>query len=99
MRIITPKVTINTETDPLVLMFNDDNELSAVISMLVKSPVRFSGVRMLTMLPEGVELNTLRMSILSILEELDGIGGNDNEQICDNAIEGLKDVLANYCQQ
>ena len=95
MRIITPKGTINTDTDGIVLMFNNDNDLSAIISMLVKTPVRLSGVRILTMLPDNVELTPLQISVLSILEGLDGIGGNDNDSICDGAIDGLKGVLSN----
>lgn len=93
MRIITPKGTVDTEKEGVVLMFNDDNELSSFISLLVKTPVRSTGARILPLIPENVELTTLQISVLSILEGLDGIGGNDNESICDNAIDGLKDIL------
>ncbi len=93
MRIITPKGTVNTETEGVVLMFNDDNELSSFISLLVKTPVRSTGARILPLIPDNVELTPLQMSILSILEGLDGIGGNDNKKICDDAVDGLKDIL------
>lgn len=93
MRIITPKGTLDTEKEGVVLMFNDDNELSSFISLLVKTPVRSTGARILPLTPDNVELTPLQMSILSILEGLDGIGGNDNENICNDAIDGLKDIL------
>lgn len=93
MRIITPKGTVDTEKEGVVLMFNDDNELSSFISLLVKTPVRSTGVRLLTLIPDNVELTPLQLSILNVLEGMDGIGGNDNESICDNAIDGLKDIL------
>lgn len=93
MRIITPKGTVDTEKECVVLMFNDDNELSSFISLLVKTPVRSTGARILPLIPDNVELTPLHISVLSILEGLDGIGGNNNESICDNAIGGLKDIL------
>lgn len=93
MRIINPKGTVDTEKEGVVLMFNDDNELSSFISLLVKTPVRSTGVRILPLIPDNVELTPLQVSILSILEGLDGIGGNDNERICDDAVDGLKDIL------
>ena len=93
MRIITPKGTVDTEKEGVVLMFNDDNELSSFISLLVKTPVRSTGARILPLIPENVELTPLQISVLNILEGLDGIGGNDNDNICDNAIDGLKDIL------
>ena len=93
MRIITPKGTIDTEKEGVVLMFNDDNELSSFISLLVKTPVRSTGARILPFIPDNLELTPLQFSILNILEGLDGIGGNDNENICDDAVDGLKDIL------
>ena len=93
MRIISPKGTIDTEKEGVVLMFNDDNELSSFISLLVKTPVRSTGARLLTLIPDNVELTPLQISILNVLEGMDGIGSNDNEKICDNAIGGLKDIL------
>lgn len=74
-------------------MFNDDNELSSFISLLVKTPVRSTGIRLLTLIPDNVELTPLQKSILNVLEGMDGIGGNDNESICDNTIDGIKDIL------
>lgn len=93
MRIISPKGTIDTEKEGVVLMFNDDNDLSSFISLLIKTTVRSTGVRLLTLIPDNVELTPLQMSILNVLEVMDGIGGNDNEIICDNAIDGIKDIL------
>lgn len=93
MRIITPKGTVDTEKEGVVLMFNDDNELSSFISLLVKTPVKSTGARILPLIPDNVELTPLQVSILEILDGLDGIGGNDNEKICDNAIDGLNDIL------
>lgn len=95
MIIVTTKGTVNTETEGVVLMFNNDDELSSFISLIVKTPIRSTGVRILPLIPENIELTPLQISVLSILEGLDGIGGNDNEKICDTAIDGLKDVLAN----
>ena len=93
MRIISPNGTIDTEKQGVVLMFNDDNELSSFISLLVKTPVRSTGVRILPLIPDGVELTPIQVFLLNVIEGLDGIGGNDNENICDNAIDGLKDLL------
>lgn len=93
MRIITPKGTVNTETEGVVLMFNDDDEISSFISLLVKTPVRSTGARILPLIPDNVELTPLQISVLNILEGLDGIGGKDSDNICDNAIDGIKDIL------
>jgi len=93
MRIITPKGTVDTEKEGVVLMFNDDNELSSFISLLVRTTVKSTGARILPLIPDNVELTPLQISILEILDGLDGIGGNDNEKICDNAIDELKDIL------
>ncbi len=93
MRIITPKGMINTEEEAVALMFNDDDELGSFISLLVKTPVRSTGIRLLTLMPDNVELTPLQMSILNVIEGMDGFGGDDHENICDNAIDGLKDIL------
>jgi len=93
MRIITTKGIADTEKEGVVLMFNDDNELSLFISLLVKTPVRSTGVRILPLIPENMELTPLQFSLLNVIEGLDGIGGNNNESICDDAIGRLKDIL------
>ncbi len=93
MKIINPNGTVDTEKQSVILVFNDDDELSSFISLLVKTPVRSTGVRVLPIIPDGVELTQKQTSVLSILEGLDGIGGDDNESICDKAIDRLKDIL------
>ena len=93
MKIITSKGTFDTEKEGVVLIFNDDNELSSFISLLVKIPIRLTGVRILPLIPENVELTPLQTTVIGILEDLDGIGGNDNKKISDNVINSIKDIL------
>lgn len=93
MRIITPKGTFDTEKESIILMFNDDNELSEFISTLIKTPTRTSGVRVLPLINRDKELTPLQVSLLNVLEGLDGIGGKEHESICDNAIDEINDIL------
>lgn len=93
MKIITPKGTVDTEKEGIVLLFDDDDQLSAFIASLIETPVRSTGLRVLPLLPDDVELTPLQVSIFNTLKSLDGIGGNDHESICDDAIDSLKDIL------
>lgn len=93
MTIITPKGVVDTDKEAVVLLFNDDNEMSSFISLLIKTPVRSTGARILTLIPDNIQLTPLQESALSILEGLDGIGGNDNEKICNDAIDGINGIL------
>jgi len=93
MKIINSKGTIDIEKEAVILMFNNDDELSSFISLLVQTPIKSTGARLLSLIPENAELSPLQISILNIIEGLDGIGGNDNDKVCDNAIGGLNDII------
>lgn len=95
MIIVTTKGQFNTDTDGIVLMFNSDDELSSFISMIVKTPVKSSGIRVLPLMPENVQLTPVQLAILSVIEGLDGIGGKEHEKIVDNSIDEIKYMLNN----
>jgi len=95
MRIITTKGQFDTETDGVILMFNNDDELSSFISMLVKTPIRTTGIRVLPLIPENVQLTPIQMAILSVIEGLDGLGGNDHDKVRDGATDALNAILSN----
>jgi hypothetical protein len=93
MKIITPSGTTDTTKDSVVLMFNNDDDLSYCISLLVNTPVKTTGIRVLPLVPPGKELSPLMSSILAVIQEMDGIGGKDNEKICDNVTESIKKIV------
>lgn len=93
MNIITAKGRINTEKEAIVLIFNNDDELSSFISMIVKIPVRTSGMRILPLIPENVEFTPFQKAMFDIIEGLDGVLGNDHEKIIDNSIDSINDML------
>jgi len=93
MKIITPSGTTDTIKDSVVLMFNNDDDLSSFISLLVNIPVKTTGIRVLPLVPSGKELSPLMSSILAVIQEMDGIGGKDNEKICDNVTESIKKII------
>ena len=93
MIIVTTKGQFNTDSDGVVLVFNNDDELSSFISMIVKTPVRMSGMRILPLIPENVQLNPLQIAVLNVIEGLDGFGGSEHEKIVDDSIDNLKDIL------
>jgi hypothetical protein len=93
MKIITPSGTTDTTKDSVVLMFNNDDDLSSFISLLVNTPVKTTGIRVLPLVPPGKELSPLMSSILAVIQEMDGIGGKDNEKICDNVTESIKKII------
>jgi uncharacterized spore protein YtfJ len=93
MKIITPNGTTDTTKDSVVLMFNNDDDLSSFISLLVNIPVKTTGIRVLPLVPSGKQLSPLMSSILAVIQEMDGIGGKDNEKICDNVTESIKKII------
>jgi uncharacterized spore protein YtfJ len=93
MKIITPSGTTDTTKDSVVLMFNNDDDLSSFISLLVNIPVKTTGIRVLPLVPSGKQLSPLMSSILAVIQEMDGIGGKDNEKICDNVTESIKKII------
>jgi hypothetical protein len=93
MKIVTPNGTTDTIKDSAVLMFNDDDELSSFISLLVNIPVKTTGIRVLPLVPPGKELSPLMSSILAVIQEMDGIGGKEHEKICDNITESIKKIV------
>jgi hypothetical protein len=93
MIIVTTKGQFNTDTDGVVLMFNNDDELSSFISMIVKTPVKSSGIRVLPLMPENVQLTPVQLAVLSVIEGLDGVDGKEHEKIVDNSIDSINDIL------
>jgi hypothetical protein len=96
MRIITSKVSLDTDKDMIVLAFHDDNELNAFISKLVATPVRTSGMRVLPMVPPGVIMGPLQEILLDIIEGIDGACGTDekqNKKIIDDTVGKLDKLL------
>jgi hypothetical protein len=91
--IIISKNKIDTDETATVFIFKDDSELSDFITKIISTPVRSSGARILALVPPDKELTFVQKSVLDIIEGLDGIGGNDNDQICDNAINGLQNII------
>lgn len=92
MKIILSDRVIETEKELVCLLFKNDDELSNFISLLVKTPVKSTGVRLLTLAPTE-NLTPLQNAILNVLSELDGFGGKNHETICENAINSLKDII------
>lgn len=93
MNIITPKGIFDTEKDAIALLFNNDDELSNFISLIVKTPIRSTGVRVVTLINEYANLTPLQVKLLDIIQGLDGVGGADNDEICDSAIDKINDIL------
>lgn len=94
MKIITHKGTLDTKDNLIVLIFNDDNELNEFITKLANSHVRTSGARVLTLVPETREFNPIQTAIISIIDNLDGIG-SARKEVNDNIIDGTIDSIKN----
>jgi hypothetical protein len=95
MIIITPRGTFDTEKEGVFLLFNDDDELSSFMSMIVKTPVRTSGARILSLMAENAQFTPLQIAALRVIEGLDGVGGDEHEKIVDDSIDGLNHILNN----
>jgi hypothetical protein len=93
MEIITRQGQINCENELVSFIFKDDNELNQFLNQLATSEVKTSGVRILSMIGENVKMNETQKKIFQILGGLDGIGGKENEQICDEAINKLNELI------
>lgn len=99
MEIITPNVSINTDKDCAIFIFKDDNELNQFLSKIATIPVKTSGVRVLSLIPNGKVLSPLQSDILSVIDGLDGVCSNNasvNEKLIDGAIDGVNDIIENY---
>ncbi len=96
MKVITNKGTIDTETDAIVIIFNDDNELNGFMTMIATTPVRTSGIRILSLIPDNMELSPIQAAVLEVINGIDGACSNDNvvhEKIVDESIDRLNDIL------
>jgi hypothetical protein len=96
MIIIKHEAKINTDTDTTVLIFNSDKELNDFISLLATTQVKTSGVRVLTLIPKGKQLSPIQDALINLIDSIDGIGGKENDAICDNAIDGIDSILRKY---
>jgi len=99
MEIITPNVSINTDTDCAIFIFKDDNELNQFLSKIATTPVKTSGARVLSLIPNNKVLSPLQSAILSVIDGLDGACSKDaaaNEKLIDGAIDGVNDIIENY---
>ncbi len=96
MKIITTQGVTDLEKDMVTILFNDDDELSSFIQRLVTTPVRTSGVRIISLMPEGMELSPIQTKLFEVLCGLDGIGSKSAEQnntIANESIERINDIL------
>lgn len=96
MRILVKNQDFDTDKDAIFFMFNDDSEFSSFISKLVETPIRTSGIRVLTLVPENLELTPLQKAFLDVIEGMDGATGKDHDSIIDNTVAGLEDILKKY---
>jgi hypothetical protein len=99
MNIITSKRSLNTKNTAVVMVFYDDTELNDFITKLASIPVRTSGLRVLPLLPEGVELGPIQRMLMDIIEGIDGACGKDekeNKKIIDDTIGKLDKLLRDH---
>lgn len=71
-------------------------EYSSFMTRLLQMPVRTSGIRILTMIPENMELNPVQEMLLDVIEGLDGAGSDnqkENDAICNSAIDKLNKLI------
>lgn len=93
MKIIAQQGTIDTGTDGIVMVFNNDDEFNSFMTILATTPVRTSGLRILPLVPDNIELSPFQNSILEVLKGLDGIGGANHQKIADESIDSLKKII------
>lgn len=96
MNIITKKQNINLENDIFSIVFNNDDELNLFIQKLINIPVLTSGLRILTLKPNNMELSSLQIEILDIIKGLDGCLSKDEEkhnEIINNNVDKINKII------
>lgn len=99
MKIINKGSTIDTQEESLVFLFEDDNEISSMINRLISMPVKTTGNRILRISPESNKSNKLSQRLMSVIDSLDGIFGENNDQIINNAISDIQDIKRDYYEE
>lgn len=93
MKIIRNNEIIDTEKELVVFAFDNEDEFNQFMTKLAQSEVRTSGMRLIPVYNENVELTPKFKFGVQLLEALDGIGGKEHKDICDNAVDMLNSVL------
>lgn len=101
MTITTAKGSVDTDKELVIFMFKDDDEMNSFLTTVAQAPVKTSGLRIITMMPD-IELTDLQKSVLDILEGLDGIGGNDekvHQSIVDDSVDKINNIIKNHSDE
>lgn len=96
MIIITSKGQFDTEKDLVVLQFKDDTDLNDFLTKIATIPVKTSGMRVVTLLPKKMEINSFQEKILSVIDNFDGIDSNNKEEDVkrlDDSIKTLQNLI------
>ena len=96
MRVILPNQAIDTDKEPVIFMFNDDNEFNEFMAKMAATPVKTSGLRMFSMIPGKMVKSPLQAKILDAINGLDGAFGKDqhlSDQIIDNTIDRIGKII------
>ncbi len=93
MNIITNKGTVDTNKEAVIFIFENDDELNGFLKKIAQTKVKTSGFRVMPLVPEGIELNPIQEVLLSVIQNLDGIGGKDTDSIIDSTTDSLNDLI------
>jgi hypothetical protein len=99
MQLITTKGTIDSESEVIIMTFDDDDEFNSFMSRLAATPVKTSGMRILTIVPDGVEMSPVQLAILDVINGLDGAFSKDKEEhdkIIDGSVDGLNKIIEDF---
>jgi hypothetical protein len=96
MKIISPRESRDTEKDAIVMIFKNDDELNSFMTQLATTPVRTSGLRIVSFIPPHLTLSPKQTAILIIIDGLDGVGCNNraaSDKILDDSIDGIREMI------
>lgn len=99
MNIIAYNQTIDTDKQFCTLVFKSDEELNDFLTKLATVQVKTSGIRVLTMVPEGAVLTPLQQRLIDALTAMDGIGSSNEKQhqaCVDEATSTLQSILDDF---
>jgi hypothetical protein len=77
MRLICPGRLIDKNTQATILVFMDDNEYNTFMNRLITTPVRASGIRMISLHSGNMEAAPLQTMVLDIINGLDEVSNNN----------------------
>lgn len=96
MKIVAIGRTLDSEKEPFVFVFDNDDEMNALLAKIASSTVKTSGMRLVPILPiDEKDMSPMQAAIWDVLTGLDGIMCNDekqNDAILDEAIEKLNKI-------